>query len=100
MKHLRNPSPRPGLLVDPRAFGIGERATKTLVGTSTPWGRERIQSTLPFGSGPIPFLSSAVALQDPRGFYIADPDGNLIGEPALWVGRMLSVVPTEDTRRF
>jgi hypothetical protein len=39
-------------------------------------------------------------VRDPGSSYLADPDNNLIGEPAVWVNRMLTARWVEDTRRF
>jgi hypothetical protein len=34
---------------------------------------------------------------DRAGLYLADPQGNLIGSPAVWVHRMLMAGRTEDS---
>lgn len=96
MKAFRNPSDRPGLLVDPRAFGLVDPSTENLIGRPGPFGRERVVSALPMEGMNLP----PQVVIDPRGFYLSDPDGNLIGEPSLWVPRMLSARWVEDTRRL
>jgi hypothetical protein len=98
MKHLRHPSPRPGVIVDPANFGIGDPATGTIVGPQGPFGRERVLSALPLDPGPS-LLAPPTCVFDGVAF-LADPDNNLIGAPAVWVGRMLTAQWTEDTRRF
>jgi hypothetical protein len=54
---------------------------------------------LPLDPGPA-LLSPPTVVRDPGSAFLADPDGNLIGEAAVWVGRMLTARWTEDTRRF
>jgi hypothetical protein len=39
-------------------------------------------------------------VRDAGSSFLADPDGALIGEPAVWVNRMLTARWTEDTRRL
>lgn len=96
MTALRNPSDRPGLLVDWDGRALGEKSTQTIVGWAGPFGRERLQSVLPMEGMWLP----AQAVVDWDGFYLADPDGNIIGEPALYINRILTVGVTPDTRRL
>jgi hypothetical protein len=56
-------------------------------------------SALPLDPGPC-LLSPPTVVRDPGSSYLADPDNNLIGEPAVWVNRMLTARWVEDTRRF
>jgi hypothetical protein len=99
VEHLRHPSPRPSVVVDPAAFGVVDPASGSLVGRPGPFGRERVMSALPLDPGPA-LLSPPTVVHDPGSSYLADPDGALIGEPAVWVGRMLTARWTEDTRRL
>jgi hypothetical protein len=72
------------------------------VGIPGPFGRGRIVAALPTnetGTGPVQ-ISAAVTLHDNSLFYLADPQGNLIGAPALWVHRLLHARWTQDTRRL
>ena len=98
MQHLRHPSPRPGVVVDPAAFGVVD-PTRDFVGRPGPFGRERVLFALPLEPGPA-LLSPPNVVHDPGPAYLADPDGNLIGTPPVWVNRMLTARWTEDTRRF
>jgi hypothetical protein len=98
MQHLRHPSPRPSVVVDPAAFGVVD-PSGGFVGRAAPLGRERVMSALPLNPGPA-LLSPPTVVHDPGSAFLADPDGNLIGEAAVWVGRMLTARWTEDTRRF
>jgi hypothetical protein len=98
MEHLRHPSDRPSVVVDPAAFGVGV-APGNLVGRPGPFGRERVVSALPLSPGPS-LLSPPTVVRDAGSAYLADPDGAVIGEPAVWVDRMLTARWTEDTRRF
>jgi hypothetical protein len=99
MSFLRHPSPRPSIVVDPADFGVVAPQDGSFVGRSGPFGRERVMSALPLDPGPA-LLSPPTVVRDPGAAYLADPDGNLIGEAAVWVGRMLTARWTEDTRRF
>ena len=56
-------------------------------------------SALPLDGGPVA-LATPTMLQDSAGVAIADPQGNVIGEPGVIVHRMLSARWTEDTRRL
>jgi len=99
VQHLRHPSPRPSVVVDPAAFGGLDPSSGRLVGRPGPFGRERVMSALPLDPGPC-LLSPPTVVHDAGSSFLADPDGALIGEPAVWVGRMLTGRWTEDTRRF
>jgi hypothetical protein len=95
---LRHPSPRPSVVVDPAAFGVVDPAANFL-GRPGPLGRERVLSALPLEPGPA-LLSPPTAVHDAGSAFLADPDGALIGEGPVWVGRMLTARWTEDTRRL
>jgi hypothetical protein len=99
MEHLRHPSPRPSVVVDPAAFGVLDPSTGSVVGRDGPFGRERVMSALPLDPGPA-LLSPPTVVHDAGPAYLADPDNALIGEPAVWVERMLTARWTEDTRRL
>lgn len=98
MSFLRGPSPSPTVTVDPAAFGVGVSAGD-VVGLPGPFGRERVMSALPLDPGPA-LLSPPTVIHDGGSAFLADPDDNLIGEPAVWVSRMLTARWTEDTRRL
>ena len=98
MEHLRGPSTRPSVVVDPAAFGVMD-PTGDIVGQPNPFGRERVMSALPLNPGPA-LISPPTVVRDNGPAYLADPDNNLIGEPAVWVERMLVARFVEDTRRF
>jgi hypothetical protein len=98
MSFLRGPSPRPSVVVDPAAYGVVD-PTRTFVGLPGPFGRERVLFALPLEPGPA-LLSPPTVVHDAGSAFLADPDGALIGDPAVWVGRMLTARWTEDTRRL
>lgn len=98
MQHLRHPSSRPSVVVDPAAFGV-IAPDATIVGRDGPFGRERVMSALPLDPGPA-LLAPPTVVHDHGSSFLADPDGALIGDPALWVDRMLTARWTEDTRRL
>jgi hypothetical protein len=98
MSFLRGPSPSPTVTVDPAAFGVVD-PTGGIVGLPGPFGRERVMSALPLDPGPA-LLSPPTVIHDGGSSFLADPDDNLIGEPAVWVNRMLTARWTEDTRRL
>jgi hypothetical protein len=92
---LRNLSPRPELLVDGGRVG---NATDT-IGMPGPFGRARIVSALPLKDGPRQ-LRAPLVVQAPDLSYLADPQGNVLGAPGVWVSRMLSARWVGDTRRL
>jgi hypothetical protein len=94
MQHLRNPSARPSVVVDPAAFGVADP-----IGLPAPLGRERVLSALPLDPGPA-LLSPPSVVRDPGAAYLADPDGAMIGTESVWVARMLTARFVEDTRRI
>lgn len=98
MENLRHASLRPSVIVDPADFGVVDPANQ-FVGRPGPLGRERVLFALPLAPGPA-LLSPPTVLRDPGSSYVADPDGSLIGVPAVWVGRMLTARWVEDTRRL
>lgn len=99
MKHLRQLSSRPTLLTDEASRRVIDKSSETLVGQTGPFGRERVVSALPMNSGPVA-IAAPLVLHDEDGAQLVDPDGNLIGEPAIIVHRMLTARWTEDTRRL
>ena len=96
---LRHPSDRPSVVVDPADFGVMDPTSRALVGRPGPFGRERVMSALPLDPGPT-LLSPPTVVHDAGSAFLADADGNLIGDPAVWVQRMLTARWVEDTRRF
>lgn len=98
MENLRHTSLRPAVVVDPAAFGVAD-PNQFRVGRDAPLGRERVLFALPLEPGPA-LVSPPTVLRDPGSAYVADPDGSLIGVPAVWVGRMLTARWVEDTRRL
>jgi hypothetical protein len=102
MQTLRTLSARPEIVVDNQGFRLTDPTDNSQVGIPGPFGRQRIVTALPLNdseTGPVQ-LAAAVALHDAQSFYLGDPNGNLIGWPALWVHRMLSARWTQDTRRL
>jgi hypothetical protein len=102
MQTLRNLSARPEIVVDNQGFRLIDASDGSSVGRTGPFGRQRIVTALPTNeseTGPVQ-LTANIAVHDPQLFYLADPDGNLIGRPAIWVHRMLSARWTQDTRRL
>jgi hypothetical protein len=85
-------------VVDPAAFGVVDSSSNFL-GRPGPFGRARIVSALPLNPGPA-LLSPPTVIRDAGPAYLADPDGALIGVPAIWVNRMLTARWVEDTRRL
>ena len=99
MENLRHPSLRPSVVVDPAAFGIVDPATGDSIGRPAPLGRERVLFALPLDPGPA-LVSPPTVVRDPGSAYLADPEGALIGTPAIWVSRMQTARWVEDTRRL
>ena len=103
---LRNLSARPELVVSDHGRAIAEQTVPAIspdsrVGLPGPFGRERVVEALPLNkAGGAVQLAAAVAVHDAALGYLADPDGNLIGTPAVWVHRMAYARWTLDTRRL
>lgn len=92
---LRNLSPRPELLV-------GSRVTApdgSTVGLPGPFGRARIVTALPLKDGPRQ-LAAPLVVHDGGLGYLADPQGNLLGAPGVWVSRVITARWVADTRRL
>ena len=105
MRPLRHLSLRPELLVDHNGNRVGElvnNAVVTVVGLPAPLGRERVVEALPLNeseTGPVQ-IAPHVAIHDQDSFYLADPDGNLIGVQGVWIHRLVYAHWVEDTRRL
>lgn len=102
MRPIRSLSARPELLLDVFGLRIVDPVTSTAVGIPGPSGRERVVEALPLNgspTGPVQ-LAPHLVVHDQGGYYIADPDGNLVGSQAIWVHRMLDARWTQDTRRL
>jgi hypothetical protein len=102
VESLRTLSARPEILVDDQRFRTVDPVDHGRVGIPGPLGRERIVTAIPLNpgrTGPVQ-LAAAITVHDSQVFYLGDPDGNLIGEPAVWVHRMLPARWTQDTRRL
>jgi hypothetical protein len=101
MAQLRTLSARPEILVDNQGFRLVD-PNHVGVGFPGPLGRERIVTALPTNeaeTGPVQ-IAAGLAVHDNELFYLADPDGNLLGAPPLWVHRMLYARWVQDTRRL
>ena len=86
-------SPRPTLLPFLAPDG-------TDVGFDESVSNDRVVATLPLKSGPV-LIAPALVLNEPQLGYVADPQGNLVGEfNATWVDRLLPATTTWDTRRL
>jgi hypothetical protein len=100
MAQLRNLSSRPEILVDNQGFRLVDAASSR-IGTPGPLGRQRIVTAITLNeaeTGPVQLVPSTVT-HDNELFYLADPAGNLIGDPGVWVHRMLYARWVQDTRR-
>jgi hypothetical protein len=96
VENLRPTNSRPVIVVDPAAHGVADPA-RVFVGRPQPLGRERLLYALPLDPGPA-LLSAATLIRAPGAALIADPQGTLTGEAPVWVSRMLTALPGEDTR--
>jgi hypothetical protein len=99
MATLRPLTPRPELVVGDDNSRVQSPDT-TNVGRAGPVARERCIFAIPLnGSGPVQ-LARITAISG-GGAYLADPLGNVIGEPkGVWCHRILYARWTEDTRRL
>jgi len=99
MPDLRTPSPRPTVVVDPRAGPVGDSAN-AILGIQGPFGRDRVLSALPLGvEGPWPPLVATLLIA-PDARYPADPANILQVSVKDWIPRMLSAGISTDTRRL
>ena len=99
MRPLRNLSARPTIVVDDRARRVADPSGNYL-GIDGPLGRERVVFALPInGTGPW-LIAPPEAVHDADGFYLADPNGVLVGLDGLWIPRMIGARWTLDTRRL
>ncbi|HEX3524513.1 MAG TPA: hypothetical protein VHT52_20790 [Stellaceae bacterium] len=60
----------------------------------------RIIDALPTNKSNPVQVEAAELMRDDDGCYLADPDGNLVGAPGLFVHRMLYAERVWDMRRF
>ena len=102
MTQLRPVSPRPELLVADSGERI-EDPGKTQVGfRGSPLGQERVVFALATngcGNGPVQIAAGETVQGD--GARLADPSGAVVGvTSSVWVHRMISAPPTQNTRRF
>jgi hypothetical protein len=95
MSALRNLSPRPELLTGSRVVA----PDGSQVGLPGPLSRNRIVTALPLTDGPRQLVAPLV-VQGPDLGYLADPQGNLLGAPGVWVSRMITARWVSDTRRL
>ena len=88
-------APQLQLLVDRQGHAVADLATVVgRMGLSF-----RVVSALPIAGKPPTPTVAAIELVDHQGMRVADPaTGTLVGEPALYVHRLLSVTRTRDTR--
>lgn len=100
MRYLFPQSTRPTLLVDPASSRTRDPGSSTLVGYPAPMGRERLVRALPTGDPDGPALLEAAAiLVDQDGNSIGGPQGELLGQPAIVIHRLLSAGSSPETRR-
>jgi hypothetical protein len=96
--HLRKLSARPELLVG-LTPPIADPTNATQVGIAGPVGRERVLFALPLGGymGPQQIAPMRVIH---GGDYLADPQGNFVGDRDwVWISRLLTATRAENTRR-
>jgi len=97
---LRSPSSRPGIFTDDRGGRLQSPFPETQVGRDGPPTNDRVTSALALADGPH-CIEAALVFRDDNLEYLADPQGNLIGERnATWVDRLLPATTTPDTRRL
>lgn len=96
MDQLRPLSTRPTLLRDDHTDQIIDPSSNALVGVPGPFGKNRCVFALP--TRPVLLQAPTAIYAD--GYYLADPDGVLVGMPGVIVNRMLGARWTEDTRRL
>jgi hypothetical protein len=94
-------STRPDVVVDPFVTRTLDPSSQTNLGYPGPLGRNRVVVALPTMDPDGPqLLEMPQLVGDPSGFAIGDPQGNALGQPGLVVHRLLTAMPTAETRRF
>ena len=87
---------RTQLLVDQQGRGVADLSPSVVGLKGIP---ARILMALPLDGNPPTPAFPEVALVDQFGLSVADPtDGSVVGEPALYVHRLLKAVPSQDER--
>jgi hypothetical protein len=99
MRPIRNLSARPEIIVDTWAHKLFDPATQTYVGFDGPLSRDRVVFALPTNKTKPIRVKPAKVVHDHDGFFLCDPDSNLIGFETVIVERMVEADVTEDTRR-
>jgi hypothetical protein len=99
---LRSLSARPGLLVDPQARLTGDQESLAgQAGSGFPWGRERVVEALKLNNNPPQRQWRQTSIADYAGLLLFDPtDASVVGDPGLWIPRLLKATRTRDTRRL
>lgn len=106
-KQLRHLSRRPQLIAGALSTTVID-ANQNFVGKGglgvipalTPWlGAARMVTALKADGGPRKLVSEHI-VRDDRGVHLIDPDGYLIGKPAVVVMRMLDAGKVINTRRL
>jgi hypothetical protein len=93
-------SPRPALLEDAWRNALVDPSTGTYVGRPGPRGRRRLLTALPLMRDGPRQLRPNELLRDAWGCSLADPDGNVLGKPGVYVPRLLNARWVDDTRRL
>jgi hypothetical protein len=100
MTALRTISTRPLVTVDNTTHPLRDAALN-VVGTSGPFGRNRVLSALPLNKSKPVLLSPPQPVTDVDGFLLGDPAGNVIGAAdKIVVHRLLYATRTINTRRL
>lgn len=100
MQSLRNLAARPLRVVTDSGLSLFDPVSRAVVVAPGPLGRERVVNALPTNesqTGPVQ-ITPHVLLVNVGGYYIGDPDGKVVGDPAIYVHRLLQARWTEDTR--
>lgn len=84
------------LVVGPAGEALFEGSSQTVVGQPG-FKKERWLYALPLENGPQ-LLQPYGLIVDPQGNALADASGVLVGQPRLYVSRMLAAAPVEATR--
>jgi hypothetical protein len=99
---LRTLSARPQLLVDQQ--GTRQRDTAVPIGTvgiPGPFGRERVVEALKLQNNPPTPQYPAQVVVDQCDMLLLNPaDGSVVGQPGLFIHRLLQATRTRDTRRL
>ena len=94
-----NANSRPSILVDDNANSVADPQNFILSSNIQPLGRGRMLWALPFNGGPA-LLQAAEVMGAGGPSAVLAQNATAFGWEPIWVSRLLTAVPTENTREM